>query len=323
MSRRVEKIVVLDGRTLNPGDISWEPLSCLAGHFEVHARTLPQETVQRALGCRVLFTNKTPLGEAEFKALPGLEYVGVLATGYNVVDVGLARRLGITVTNVPSYGTMAVAQYAIGLLLEVTGQVGRHSQAVREGRWGSSRDFCFWDRPLMELDGKTLGIIGLGAIGRKVAAIAKSLGMSVLAYNGGRAKGCPEAGAAGLPELLGASDVISLHCPLTEETEGIIGSKTIPLMKDGVILVNTARGGLIDEGELAKALSSGKIAQAALDVLRDEPPLPGNPLIALPNCLITPHLAWSPPEARKRLIGTAASNLISFLDGAPVNVVNP
>jgi glycerate dehydrogenase len=317
------KVVVLDGQTLNPGDISWDPIKGLADEFELFPRSDPREAVERARGAGIVLTNKTPLGEEEFRALPGLRYVGVLATGYNVVDVGFARSLGIPVTNVPAYSTMAVAQYAMGLLLEVTSQIGRHSQAVREGRWGASRDFCFWERPLLELDGKTLGIIGLGAIGQRVAAIASAMGMRVLGFNGPRPKECPHAEGVPLERLLRESDVISLHCPLKEGTKGIVNSGSIALMKDGVIIVNTARGGLIVEGDLAEALSSGKVAHAALDVLSVEPPEASNPLLRARNCLVTPHLAWSPPEARRRLVATAAENIRMFLKGTPVNVVNP
>jgi glycerate dehydrogenase len=319
------KIVVLDGHTLNPGDISWEPVSRLAGNFTVYPRTSEAEALGRAIGAKIVLTNKTPLRKGTLDRLPGLEYLGVLATGYNVVDVKYARELGIPVTNVPAYGTQAVAQYAIGLLLELTGHVGHHARAIQDGRWRGSPDWCFWDFPLVELAGKTMGIIGYGAIGSKVAGVALALGMRVLAYNGKRPPKDTPPGvtATSLEGLLRASDVISLHAPLNGDTEGIIDGAAISMMKDGVLIVNTARGGLIVDSDLAAALERGKVRAAALDVMSSEPAKEDNPLLSARNCLITPHLAWSPVETRERLMEAAAMNIAKFLEGAPVNVVNP
>jgi glycerate dehydrogenase len=317
------KIVVLDGNALNPGDISWEPIEKLADSFTLWPRTTPGETEERSRGADILLTNKTVLTKENMEALPELKYIGVLATGYNVVDTKAAKSRGIVVTNVPAYSTMAVAQYAIGLLLELAGHAGLHARAVKGGCWKTAPDFCFWDAPLTELDGKTMGIIGYGAIGRRVSLIAAALGMRVLAYNGNRAPDDPEPGTkmSTLEELLRSSDVISLHAPLNNGTKEIISALTLSLMKDGVIIINTSRGGLVSDNDLAEALKSGKAAWAALDVLSSEPPSPDNPLLALDNCLITPHLAWSPREARLRLMARAAENIEAFLKGSPVNTV--
>ena len=317
--------VVLDGYTENPGDLSWAGFEAL-GAFRVYDRTDPRDTdeiIRRIGGADAVITNKAPLGEAVFAACPGIRYVGVLATGYNVVDVDAAKHRGIAVANIPDYGTAAVAQFAIALLLEACHHVGAHSSAVHAGRWSEVGDFCFWDYPLIELAGKTLGVIGFGRIGRATAKIAAALGMRVLAHD---AQSTPEgaqlADYVELDRLLAESDVITLHCPLFPETAGIINRSTLAKMKDGVILVNTARGGLVVEADLAEALDSGKVAAAGLDVVSEEPIKPDNPLLAAQNCIITPHIAWAPKESRQRLMDIAVENLRAFLAGRPQNIVN-
>lgn len=317
------KIVVLDGYTLNPGDLSWAELDAL-GEVTLYDRTLPDQIIPRAMGCEIVLTNKTPLSGDTIRSLPSMKYIGVLATGYNVVDIPAASEKGIVVTNTPAYGTQSVAQMVFAHLLEVCHHVGAHHEAVKTGEWSRRGDFCFWNYPLAELAGKTMGIIGMGRIGQAVARIALAMGMNIIAMD-------PDPGTelvdenfhfAGLDELLGKSDVISLHCPLVEATRGIINRQTISGMKDGVILINTSRGQLIVEADLAEALKSGKIAAAGLDVLQTEPPPDDHPLLNLPNCIITPHIAWAPREARIRLMKIAIGNLRSFLAGNPVNVVN-
>ena len=308
------RIVVLDGHTLNPGDLSWSALEAL-GDCTIHAHTPPAEIVARAAGAPIVLTNKTPLSAATLAALPEAKYIGVLATGYNVVDVAAARARGIPVANVPLYGTASVAQHVFALLLELTQQVGRHSASVRAGRWSESRDFCYWETPLLELSGLTLGIVGAGRIGNAVARIGEAFGMKVVfaRRSGGRAE---------LEQVLRAADVISLHCPLTDDTRHLINATTLEWMKPGTLLINTSRGPLIDDAALAAALQSGRIAGAGLDVLSVEPPPPGNPLFTAPNCLITPHIAWATRAARSRLMGTAIANVAAFLAGRPENVVN-
>lgn len=308
------RIVVLDGHTLNPGDLSWSALEAL-GDCTIHAHTPAAEIVARAAGAPIVLTNKTPLSAATLAALPDLRYLGVLATGYNVVDVAAARARGIPVANVPLYGTASVAQHVFALLLELTQQVARHAASVRAGRWSESRDFCYWETPLLELSGLTLGIVGTGRIGGAVARIAEAFGMKVIAArrSGGRAE---------LEQVLRAADVVSLHCPLTEETRHLINATTLGWMKPGALLINTSRGPLIDEAALAAALHAGRIAGAALDVLSTEPPPAGNPLFTAPNCIITPHIAWATRAARSRLMGTAIANVAAFLAGKPENVVN-
>lgn len=308
------RIVVLDGHTLNPGDLSWSALEAL-GDCTIHAHTPPAEIVARAAGAPIVLTNKTPLSAATLAALPEAKYIGVLATGYNVVDVAAARARGIPVANVPLYGTASVAQHVFALLLELTQQVGRHSASVRAGRWSESRDFCYWETPLLELSGLTLGIVGAGRIGNAVARIGEAFGMKVVfaRRSGGRAE---------LEQVLRAADVISLHCPLTDDTRHLINATTLEWMKPGTLLINTSRGPLIDDAALAAALQSGRIAGAGLDVLSVEPPPPGNPLFTAPNCLITPHIAWATRAARSRLMGTAIANVAAFLAGKPENVVN-
>lgn len=310
------RIVVLDGYTENPGDLSWEELEKL-GELTVYDHTAPELIDARIGDAEIIFTNKTPISAATIAAAKNLRYVGVLATGFNVVDVAAAREGGIVVTNIPTYGTSAVAQYVFALLLEICHHVGHHNQAVQAGRWSRGRDFCFWDYPLIELSGKTLGIIGYGRIGRATANIAKGFGMKVLAYDA-HAEG-PELTA--LENVLRESDVISLHCPLSAENTGMINAESIGKMKDGVILINTARGPLINENDLREALLSGKVFAAAVDVVSTEPIKMDNPLLGLDNCLITPHIAWANKESRSRLMDVAVSNLECFLNGNTVNNV--
>ena len=319
------KIVVLDGYTENPGDLSWGPLEAL-GELTVYDRTSltdPAEAIARIGDAEIVFTNKTPLTRAVLGACPAVRFIGVLATGYNIVDVACAREKGIPVCNVPAYGTMSVAQYAISLLLEVCGHVGHHSNTVREGRWTRSADFCYWDFPLIELSGKTIGIVGFGRIGRQVGRIAAAMGMRVLATG---SRPTDEGRAIGtyveLDTLLRESDVISLHCPLFADNQGMINRESIAKMKDGVILINNARGGLIVEQDLCDALESGKVAAAAVDVVSAEPIHADNPLLHAKNCLITPHISWAPKESRQRIMDMSADNLAAFLRGEPINVVN-
>ena len=318
------KIVVLDGYTLNPGDLSWEKMAQL-GALTVYDRTEKTiEAILRAIGdAPVVITNKTPITADMIHNLPEIRYIGVLATGYNVVDVEAARERGIVVTNIPDYSTASVAQFTFALLLEMCHHAGAHNDAVKSGQWTNSKDFSFWNYPLIELAGKTLGVIGFGRIGKAVAQIAQIFGMRVLAFNRNRdEKLLSDNGRyVSLDELLATSDVISLHCPLTRETEGIINRETIGKMKDGVMIINTARGGLVNEEDLSQALNSGKVASAAVDVVSVEPVLEDNPLLKAKNCLITPHIAWAPKEARERLMDIAVGNLSAFLSGAPVNMV--
>ena len=321
------KIVVLDGYTENPGDLSWAGLEAL-GSLTVYDRTPftegTEEILRRAEDAEILITNKTPLSGETLRALSGsLRYIGVLATGYNVVDTGAAKELGIPVCNIPTYGTTAVAQFTRALLLELCHHVAHHSEAVHRGRWEHNADWCFWDYPLIELDGKTMGIIGFGRIGQTTGRIARALGMRVLA-TGSRES---EAGRAiadyvDLDTLLRESDVIALHCPLFPSTQGIINKDTIAKMKDGVLLINNSRGPLIVEQDLADALNSGKVAGAGLDVVSTEPIRGDNPLLTAKNCLITPHISWAPKEARQRILQISAKNLEAFLQGAPINVIN-
>ena len=310
------KIVILDGYTENPGDLSWEPLKEL-GDLTVYDHT-PAEQISARIGdAEIVYTNKTPLSAETIAAHPALRFIGVLATGYNVVDVAAAKDRGIVVANIPTYGTDAVAQYVFALLLEICHHVGHHNQAVQEGRWTSCRDFCFWDYPLIELKGKTMGIIGYGRIGRATANIARAFGMRVLA--------CDVQGHAdelvSLEEVLEKSDVISLHCPLFKENTGMINRETLAQMKPGVILINTSRGPLINEKDLRDALLSGRVQAAAMDVLSTEPAKMDNPLMGLDNCIITPHIAWANKESRQRLMDVAVENLRQFLQGNPINNV--
>lgn len=314
------KITVLDGFAINPGDLDWGILEPF-GTVTVYDRTdTDEESIARIGDSDVVLVNKTPLPAAVIEACPSIKLIGMLATGYNIVDVDCARRHGIPVCNVPCYSTNAVAQFAIALLLEVCHHCGRHNIMVHEGAWTSCQDFCLWTTPQMELAGKTLGIIGYGRIGRQTAKIAEALGMKVIAYSRSRNS---DADYVNLDALLAQSDVISLHCPLFPETAGMICRENIAKMKDGVILINTARGGLLDEQAVAEALVSGKIRAAAVDVTTVEPIRKENPLLSAPNCIITPHMAWTPIEARRRLLNTVRDYIAAFRDGSPIHVVNP
>lgn len=317
------KIVVLDGYTENPGDLSWGAFEEL-GELTVYDRTPEEEIVARIGSAEAVIVNKTPITRATLDACPGIRYIGVLATGYNVVDVAAAKERGIPVCNVPTYGTASVGQFAIGLLLEICHHIGAHSDSVHAGDWERSADWCYWNYPLIELDGKTLGVIGFGRIGQATARIAKAMGMNVLAYDShpsesGRALG----EYVDLDTLLRTSDVIALHCPLFPETQGIIDRDAIARMKDGVIILNNSRGPLIVEQDLADALNSGKVAAAGLDVVSTEPIRADNPLLSARNCIITPHISWAAREPRERIMTASAENLRAFLNGAPIHVVNP
>jgi glycerate dehydrogenase len=314
------RIVVLDGYTLNPGDLSWEGLLAL-GDCRVYDRTPTDCIVQRARDAEIVLTNKTVLDRDVLAQLPRLRYIGVLATGYNVVDVAAARQRGIPVTNVPTYGTRSVAQMTFALLLELAQHVGHHAQTVREGRWSSSEDFCYWDYPLIELDGLTMGLIGLGRIGRATADLAKAFGMRVLGYDP-LVPPVEEIESTDLESLLRTSDVISLHCPLTDDNRGLIDARRLAMMKPTALLLNTSRGPLIDEAALADALNGGRLAGAGLDVLAIEPPTVDNPLLQANNCLITPHIAWATRAARSRMMETVLANIRAFLAGKAENVVN-
>lgn len=316
------KIVVLDAYTSNPGDLSWAPLAAL-GPCELFDRTPPELVVPRAHDAEILLTNKAIVDARAIEALPKLRYIGVLATGYNIVDVEAARRRGIPVCNVPEYGTASVAQATFALLLELTNHVGHHAQTVRQGRWSASPDFCYWDMPLVELAGLVLGIVGLGRIGRAVARIAQAFGMEVQAFDSAVAPGAiPGVRMVSLDTLFGSSDVVTLHCPLTAENQGLVNAGRLAQMKPGAILLNTARGGLVVEADLARALEEGRLTGAGLDVLCLEPPPPDHPLLRAPNCVITPHVAWATRAARARLIQAAAENVRAFLAGHPIHVVN-
>ncbi|MBC5689610.1 D-2-hydroxyacid dehydrogenase [Mediterraneibacter sp. NSJ-55] len=318
------KIVVLDGYTLNPGDLSWEELEQY-GELTVYDRTAPddeREIVQRIQDAEVVFTNKTPLSKNVFNSCGNIKYVGVLATGYNVVDILSAKERGIVVTNIPTYGTNAVGQFAIALLLEICHRIGHHDKAVHEGAWETNKDWCFWDYPLIELAGKTMGIIGFGKIGQTTGRIARALGMEVIAndeYPNDRGREIAE--YVSKDEVFKKADVITLHCPLFASTEGIICKKNIEKMKDGVIILNNSRGALIVEQDLAEALNSGKIYAAGLDVVSTEPIKKDNPLLKAKNCILTPHMSWGAKESRQRLMKTAVENLKGFLEGMPINVV--
>lgn len=316
------KIVILDGYTENPGDLSWEGFEDF-GELTVYDRTPQGLEAERIGDADIIYTNKTPITRETLDACPTVKYIGVLATGYNVVDYDYAREKGIPVTNIPTYGTDAVGQFAISMLLEICHHIGYHSQAVHEGRWEDCPDFCFWDYPLIELAGKTMGILGFGRIGQVTGRIAKALGMKVLAYDSFENEtGRQIAEYVGLDTLLESSDVISLHCPLFPETKEIINKDTIARMKDGVIILNNSRGPLIAEQDLADALNSGKVYAAGLDVVSTEPIRGDNPLLKARNCLITPHISWAPKESRQRLMDIAVDNLAQFVKGNPVNVVN-
>lgn len=314
------KIVVLDGHALNPGDLSWAALEEL-GEVEVFARSTAEEIRVRAADADVLLTNKAPLPEKVIEGLPRLKLVGVLATGYNVVDVAAARRAGVTVSNVPDYGTNTVAQYVMALLLELCHQVGEHSRASRAGEWAGSADWTFWHTPQIELYGKTIGIVGFGRIGRRVAELAEAFGMRVI-YNSRKAYEDVAQNYRGLEELFAEADVVSLHCGLTAENAGMVNAALLGRMKRSAFLINTARGGLVNEADLAAALEDGVLAGAAVDVLSSEPPAAENPLLRAKNCIVTPHMAWAALEARQRIMATTVENVKAFLAGTPVNVVS-
>lgn len=316
------KIVCLDGYTLNPGDLDWGPIKAL-GEFVTHDRSAPCEVVPRAAVAEIILTNKTVLSHEHFAQLPKLKYVGVLATGYNVVDIEAARERKIPVVNIPTYGTRSVAQMVFAHLLNLAQRVGDHARTVIQGDWAKCPDFCYWNSPLMELEGLTMGIVGFGRIGQATGAVARAFGMRVLAFSPEFPLGERDgARLVPLEELLRESDVVSLHCPLTPETKGLINRERLALMKPTAFLINTSRGPLVDEAALAEALNAGRIAGAGLDVLSVEPPSPDNPLLAAKNCFITPHIAWATRAARARLLQIAADNLRAFLEGKPKNVVN-
>ena len=319
------KIVVLDGYTENPGDLSWEELGKL-GELTVYDRTSltdEAETIARIGDAEIVFTNKTPITRKVLDACPGIRFISLLATGYNCVDYAYAREKGIPVTNVPTYGTASVGQFAIALLLEICHHIGHHDASVHAGNWERCADWCYWDYPLIELAGKTMGIIGFGRIGQTTGRIARAMGMEVLAYDSHPSDaGRAIAEYVDLDALLARSDVVALHCPLFPETEGIINRETIAKMKDGAILLNNSRGPLVVEQDLADALNAGKLAAAGLDVVSTEPIRGDNPLLKAKNCIITPHISWAPKESRQRIMDCAVSNVKAFLAGSPVNVVN-
>lgn len=314
------KIAVLEGFAVNPGDLSWDCLNAL-GEVTVYDHTAPEEAVSQIGNAEIVLINKTPVTEQLLDNCPGIKLICVQATGYNVVDCDAAKKRGIPVCNVPAYGTPAVSQFTFSLLLELCNRVGHHDRLIREGEWGRRGTFSFWDTPQMELSGKTLGIIGYGKIGKAVGMIAKAFGMKVLAYS---RSGVPGQGDyVTMDTLLAQSDIVSLHCPLTEESQGLINKDTIGKMKDGAILINTARGAMIVEADVAEALKCGKLSGFAADVVCQEPVAPENPLLTAPNCILSPHMAWAPLEARQRVIDCSFQNIEGFLKGKPVNVVNP
>ena len=316
------KIVVLDGYTENPGDLSWEGLEAL-GSLTVYDRTPKDQIVGRIGDAQIVVTNKTPITRETIDACPSMKMIAVLATGYNVIDYAYAKEKGIPVANVPTYGTHIVSQYAVGLLLEICSHFGHHNRTVHEGRWEQCEDFCYWDFPMIELYGKTAGIIGLGRIGQASAQILDGFGMRVLAYDTVQSdEGRKYAEYTDLETIFAESDVIFLHCPLFPATEGIINKENIAKMKDGVILINNSRGQLVVEQDLADALNSGKVYAAGLDVVSTEPIRGDNPLLSAKNCIITPHISWAAKDARQRIMDITVANVKAYLDGAPVNVVN-
>lgn len=315
------EIVILDGFAANPGDLEWERLERL-GQLRVYDRTTPDQILERSQGASIIFTNKTPLTADVLKSLPDLKFIGVLATGYNVVDVKAAARQGITVCNVPAYSTMSVAQNVFALILDITNEVAHYTAEVRAGRWSESKDFCFIDTDLMELAGKQMGIVGYGAIGRQVGTIAQALGMKVAVYTSKTVEEVAPAEKMTLDRLFESSDIVTLHCPLTEETYHLADSRRLAMMKKTAILINTGRGPLVDEEALAEALNNGSIAAAGVDVLSQEPPAKDNPLLSAPRIRITPHISWATKEARARLLDVSVANLEAFLAGRPQNVVS-
>ena len=316
------KIVVLDGYALNPGDLSWDEMKEF-GEVVVHDRTPAAKILERATGADVILTNKTPVREEIINQLPDLKFIGVLATGYNIIDVSAATAKGVIVSNIPDYGSYSVAQLTMALLLELCHRVQRHGDTVREGKWAASKDWCYWEYPLIELAGKTMGLIGFGSIGQKVGNMATAFGMNIL---GAARKKSDQSHRKNfrwveVPELLEHSDVVSIHCPLTSETKGLINSRSLGTMKSHAFLLNTSRGPIIVDEDLAEALNQGVIAGAGIDVLSIEPPEKDNPLFKAKNCIITPHIAWATREARARLMNMAVNNLRAFVEGTPTNVV--
>ncbi len=317
------KTVLLDAHTEAPDPHVWESLRSL-GEIQVYERTTPEQVVPRARGAEAVLTNKVLITREVMDALPLLRYIGVTATGYNVVDLEAARLRGIIVTNVPAYSTMSVAQMVFAHLLDITNEVAHYTDAVRDGRWTTSEDFCFYDTPLTELDGRTMGIVGLGNIGTAVARMAQAFGMKVMAYSGKPQSALQEMGierVSSYEELFSCADVLSLHCPLTPETHHLVNAERLALMKPSAILINTGRGPLVDEQALADALNSGHLFAAGVDVLTEEPPRQGSPLMSARNCRITPHIAWATVEARQRLVSTVIENVIAFANGRPQNTV--
>ena len=315
------KIVILDGYTANPGDLSWDGLREL-GELTVYDRTTPEQLLERAEGAEVLLTNKVIIDAKAMAALPSLRYIGVLATGYNVVDIAEAHRRGIVVTNIPAYSTMSVAQMVMAHLLNITNQVSLHAEAVRQGEWEGSPDFSFTKSPLIELDGLTMGIVGLGNIGKQVARMAQAMGMKVMAVSSKSEEVLRQHGirkATSYEQLFSEADVVSLHCPLTDETHHLVNRTRLTLMKPSAILINTGRGPLLDEQAVADALNEGKLYAVGVDVLTEEPPRKGSPLLHAPHCYITPHIAWASAAARRRLIDIATDNVAAFLQGKALN----
>lgn len=314
-------IVVLDGYGLNPGDLTWDPIKAL-GHLTVYDRTSDQEIIRRAANADIILTNKTILTAGTLQSLPKLKYIGILSTGYNVVDIEAAKGKGIVVCNIPTYSTDSVAQMTFAHLLNITNQVGHYAEENRNGRWNSSLDFCYWDTPIMELAGKKFGIIGLGHIGEAVARIARAFGMDVYAYTSRTADSLPQyIKKVNLEDLFRECDIISLHCPLTAQTRQIINSESLSYMKPSAILINTGRGHLVNEQDLAEALNNGNIAAYGADVLCVEPAIPTNPLLTAKNVYLTPHIAWASTEARKRLMDICTENIKAFINGTPQNVI--
>jgi len=315
---------VLDGYTINPGDLSWDGIKQF-GDLKVYDRTdfAPEKVIENIGNAEIVLTNKTPVTKVVLEKVPSVKYIGVLATGYNVVDIPAAKALGITVANVPTYGTIAVAQFTFALLLEMCHHTGDHNRAVKKGYWANNADFCFWNYPLIELAGKTMGLIGFGRIGQATAKIAHAFGLNIITFDHNiqpelESETCKY---VTFDELLAKSDIISLHCPLYESNRGMINKDTISRMRDGVMIINTARGSLIVEQDLCDALNSGKVSSAGVDVVSLEPIAASNPLLTAKNCIITPHIAWAPKESRTRLMNTTIDNLAAFLAGKPVNIV--
>ncbi len=315
------KIVVLDGYGVNPGDLSWEKLEEL-GELTVYERTAPEEVVKRTEDAEIVLTNKVVLSAEVLEKMPKLKYIGVLATGYNVVDTEAARAQGIVVTNIPAYSTDSVVQMTFAHILNITNRVAHYARENREGKWARSKDFCYWDTPLLELSGLTLGVVGLGNIGMKVARVARTLGMEVYAATSKSSSSLPEGiQKTTFKGLLGVCDILTLHCPLTPDTRELVNAKTLGMMKRGAVVINTGRGPLVNEADVAEALRSGQLAAYGADVMCQEPPREDNPLFGEPNAFITPHVAWATIDARRRLMKIAVDNIKAFVEGKPVNVV--